>query len=347
MIRLVRDCIEQIEVSEYAEGERRETDMSLNVNPLGASERVMDSLRNIRDEDVSRYRHPGEGLKSRLKEFLNAGSKQLMLTNGCDGALEKLALTYFSRDTTVAVPVPSFHRYEIHARKMGAEVEFIESEGGIHPGPEVLGDVDAEYMLLANPQNPTGEKFSTEEIRKIKSEFEGVLIIDEALRLPFDNHSELIDEECIVTGSFSKSFGLAGLRAGYVLAEDTEHLQKTGSLFLVNSLAQVALDAVLEDREYLRKTREAVEKELTYLKEEMDSLGTFYTRSETTSMLVSLAGTSYEENVDSLIAELEERGVKVVHGGHFRSLEDNHFRISVRDHKTNRRFIAALKRVIS
>ncbi|MCJ7478919.1 MAG: aminotransferase class I/II-fold pyridoxal phosphate-dependent enzyme [Candidatus Nanohaloarchaeota archaeon QJJ-7] len=345
---MVRREIEELETDEYAEKGKAELDMSLNVNPLGPPETSVQAVRNLPEEKICHYQHPGDDLRGSVADLIDIPQDALILTNGCDGALEKLALTYFDKNIDVAIPVPSFHRYETHARKMGSSITFIESEGSdFHPSIEEMADCGSDYLVLANPQNPSGERFSNKEIETLVQEFNGTIILDEALEHPYRTHAPLtMDEDIIVVGSFSKILGLAGLRAGYIAGGDKKQIRKSGSPFQINAAAQEAVRAAVESEDYLERTDKTVSDELSYIKGRLERIGISYSESESLPLLISLKDTRFEKKSSDLVSLMKKEGVKIVDGGHFRGLEKDHIRISVRDRSKNKAFITSLEKVL-
>lgn len=342
---MVREAIDKMETKEYAEDSQAEIDMSLNENPLGASEEVISALRDVSPDQISRYQHPSKS-KEKLADFLQLSEDKLILTDGCDGAIEMVAQTFFEKDAIVAIPVPSFPRYVTHTRKMGAEVERICPETGFHPSIERMKNSDADYLILANPQNPSGEKFDLEELRELSNGFEGHLIIDEAMAHFDQDHSNLVSEDVTVIGSFSKIFGMAGLRAGYLVSEHAENLAKTGSQFKINSMAQIGIGAVLNDQEYVQETRQSVEKELRRLKQGLDRLNIGCSDSECLTMLLDFNDTEFEGKASELADQLLDNRVKVVEGRQFEGLDDNFLRISIRNKEVNQKFLDKISELV-
>lgn len=343
---MVRNNVANLDIAEYAGKNEAEVDMSLNENPLGPSPEVMKAIRNISVEEVSRYQHPDEGLLMALGEFLNIDDHKLILTNGCDGAIEMISKTFFGQECSVAIPVPSFHRYRTHARLSNAEIQLIYPDDGLRPSTSKLKDLEADYLILGNPHNPSGERFEINQLRELNNSINAHIIVDEALAHFNQSHSELVSEGITVIGSFSKLFGIAGLRAGYIASNQKESIAKTGSPFKINSVAQSAIRAVLKDEEYLQNSRRTVEKELDRLKTGLDDIGVEYSDSESLTMLLDFENTSFEGKASSVAKALLKNGVNVVEGRNFEGLNDNFLRISVRGQETNQHFLEQLENII-
>lgn len=340
-MRMVRDIVRAMEVDEYAEAGDARVDMSLNVNPLGPPPAAVEAVNALDPSDLAHYRHPDDGLRAKVADRLGTAPDRVMLTAGCDDALQTAALALIDQDAEVAIPAPSFPRYAVHARKMGADARFVHGDL-LHPSPRELETVDGDVLVLANPQNPTGERFSRAEVEDVVDAFPGTVVLDEALAHPDETHADLVDAGAVVVGSFSKVFGLAGLRAGYLLADDLAPFRKCGSPFQVSAAAQAAVRAAVDADDHLARTRAVLERERAFLKTELAARGYGTTDSASGTMLVGLDGTRYEGRSSAFVDDLAAHGVKVVDGGHFRGVGASHVRISVRDRGTDEAFISVL-----
>jgi histidinol-phosphate/aromatic aminotransferase/cobyric acid decarboxylase-like protein len=346
VIILVRENIKEMEINEYAEENKAELDMSLNENPLGPSDKALERVRSISPEQLSRYQHPSEKVKQKVSRFLEVDEERLMLVDGCDGAIEIFAQTFFTEETEVAIPAPSFHRYRVHSRKMDADIRLVPPESGYHPSIDRMKQLNSDFMFLANPQNPSGERFEMGELRELIEDFDGHIVLDEALAHLNQNHTGLVSEKVTVLGSLSKVFGLAGLRAGYIVSDQTEELEKCSSPFKISSVAQEAVSEAVRDKRHLEETRGLIEAELSFLKSGLNQLGLDYSESESMTLIIDLSESEFRGQASELSSRLEDKGVKVVEGSSFAGLDQSSLRISVRDRETNKKFLLLLSEVI-
>lgn len=340
----MRKEIRDLEVSEYADESNYELDMSLTCNPLGPPETVEKELESLTSKEISGYRMVSERAISNVSSITGIDKQNLAVTNGCDGGLDLVAQTFFNPSVTVDIPVPSFPRYELYCKKMGAKINHIESDSSIHPGIEQLKKSEGDYMILANPQNPTGERFSIDQMEDLNSSIPGTLIVDEAQIMMENTHSTLIDKGVIVAGSFSKIFGMAGLRLGYLGMQDIGKIKKIKSPFLVNSCGTKALETLEEPDEYLKKSREYIKAQNNLIKENLDELGLNYSSSRCLILLMDLS----ESNISGkkVHEALLDRDVKITAGDNFRTLNDNYLRIGVRKEEQNREFLSILRGIV-
>ena len=146
--------------------------------------------------------------------------------------------------------------------------------------------------------------------------------------------------------SFSKSFGLASLRIGYIVANSdiVNLIKKVSSPFKVNGLAQELAIEALKDREHIKKSIEFLNMERGYLIQELEKLGLPYTKSVTTNFLVNIEKLG---KVDGVIQKLWERGVLVTNAVFFRVPENRYIRVAVSTKKENRYFIKIIKEIMN
>jgi histidinol-phosphate aminotransferase len=327
--------------SEYASTEENvEHNFSLTINPLALPNGLVDSLNPFSERKIRSYQFKEE-VEEKIQESLGT-DKNVFMTNGCDGALDLIAQAYFDRTTEVAIPVPSFPRYQTHVEKTGATAEFIENPSGYHPSIDKMADSGADFILLANPVNPTGEKFSAEEISELKRRFDGTIILDEAMRVK-ESQADLVDENLILVGSFSKLYGLAGLRAGYLVTQKSE-VEEIISPFQANSLAIEGVKEILDEKQFLEETRTLVEEELEFLKKNLPKLGVKYSESRSFTLLMGFS--AVELSGEKVHDELLDKGIKTVKGSNFRGLSSEYLRISIGKREANARLIESLSEIV-
>jgi histidinol-phosphate aminotransferase len=186
----------------------------------------------------------------------------MLLTNGIDDALRLIADAYFERGRTVLFVEPTFPMYRFFAEQREARVRTLRYESGMRfPLEAVLKMLRAEpaIFFLANPNNPTGTRLGRRELGKIlDAARKGLVVVDEAYfefagvtALPWIRQRRNL----IVTRTFSKATGLAGLRLGCIFAhrEVAGHLRRAEPPFPVSIAALVAAEAALRDRSFTRR----------------------------------------------------------------------------------------------
>lgn len=254
--------------------------LDFNENTAGPSPRVRERLAALTPDDLAKYpeREPVERC---LAEFLSLRPEQVLLTNGVDEAIHLLCEAYIEPGDEVLIPVPTFSMYEIYAAAAGAKVVTVQSDESLQfPGKRLLAAVTPRTRLIAvaSPNNPTGAVASEEMLLRLaEAAPQAALLVDEAY---FDFYGRTLMpqagrvENLFVARTFSKAYGMAGLRAG-VLAGATEQMRmvrRVSSPYNVNVAALACLPVAVADQEYVRDYvaqvrhgRERVERELAAL----------------------------------------------------------------------------------
>src|SRR5215470_1088693 len=204
-------------------GGRQGLRLDFNENTVGCSPRVLERIRNIGFEELARYpeREPIEAIAA---EYLAVRPQELLLTNGVDEAIHLICQTYLDTDDEVLIVVPTFAMYEIFASATGARIIKIPAGKDFSfPTETVLQNITPRTRLIAmaNPNNPTGTAVSIEDLLLFaRSAPDAAILIDEAY---YEFHGETALRRWVdypnlfVARTFSKAYGLAGLRAGILM----------------------------------------------------------------------------------------------------------------------------------
>jgi histidinol-phosphate aminotransferase len=235
--------------------------LDFNENTVGCSLRVLERLRSLDTEYLARYpeREPAEWA---VAEFLGATPSQTLLTNGVDEAIHLLCETYLEPDDEVLIVVPTYAMYKIYAAATGARViEIPAGDNFQFPTQAVIDRITSRTRLIAvaNPNNPTGTLASCEDLLRIaRSAPEAAILIDEAY-FEFCGQTMLDFREDVpnlfVARTFSKAYGLAGLRIGVLIgpAEQMRLIRLAGSPYSVNAVALACLPDALADQEFIQQ----------------------------------------------------------------------------------------------
>lgn len=197
--------------------------LNSNENFLIPKDSLTVFLKEVTEEYDPRIYPQGEEYKLRVKlgDYLNVPADSIIIGNGSDELIEKIALLFLEKgDQTISVK-PTFSMYKRSASLLGATyLEAPLKKDFTLDNEQILGMITPKTRLLflCSPNNPTANQFDLHQIRFLAEEFPGVLVVDEAY-VEFAEHSlaPLLDkfENLIVLRTFSKAFGLAGLRLGY------------------------------------------------------------------------------------------------------------------------------------
>jgi histidinol-phosphate aminotransferase len=281
--------------------------LDFNESTIGCSPRVLARLRSLDAEALARYpeREPIEGA---VADFLGLDAAQVLLTNGVDEAIHLLCATYLEPGDEVLLVVPTFAMYALFAQAEGARVvQVLSKENFAFPLEELLSRISSRTRLIAvaNPNNPTGVAVSCEVLLQVaRAAPQAAVLVDEAY---FEFHGETMlnssarPANLFVARTFSKAYGLAGLRIG-ILAGDAEQLamvRRVASPYNVNAVALAVLPEALRDQEYVEHYVAEVRRGRTTLERELKTLGLQYWPSHANFVLVCV-GPAHAEFVQSL-----------------------------------------------
>lgn len=352
----IRDEIKTIPTEEYASDSNLsnpKADLSLNINPFGVSPNVMSRLKKLSVKAISHYYAENGELIKLIADYVKVKPENILMGDGCDGCLEMVAKTFISKNDRVIIPVPTFHRYEFHTRLMGGLPEFVDMPDFKLPCEEILkanSKNPAKLIFLCNPNNPTGEEIVREDKVNLLEHFDGMVVADEALAdITAVNGSELIKKykNLIIVRSFSKSFGLASLRIGYIVGHPDviNQIKKVSSPFKVNGIAQELAVEALKDKEHIKKSVRFLNQQRNYLMRELNSMGLKCTNSKTTNVLVNIE--KINKDASRVVAELKSLGVLVIDASYFKVPENKYIRIAVSAEEENKIFIRTIKSLLN
>ncbi len=326
---------------------RKIIDFSANINPLGLPTAVKNVLCHAA-EITLRYPDPkNKELKEKISRFWGVPSDSILLGNGSAELIYLICLAF--RPGRVFIPAPTFSEYERASLVAGSKVSFVNLDE--EKGFTLKNTIPSKGALfICNPNNPTGNLVLK---KKETVGFKGLIIVDEAFMdfLPDEKKFTLIYEavenpRLIVLRTFTKIFALPGLRIGYLVAnrKTVDFLKQYMVPWNINTLAQSAASAALNQKEYLQKTRVLVKTEREFLMQaisEIESLKPF--RSTANFILIKIM--KEEINSASLRTALIKQGLLIRNCDNFHNLNNRFIRVAVRNHSENLKLIAGFKKI--
>jgi histidinol-phosphate aminotransferase len=233
--------------------------LDFNENTLACSPKVKEALAAVSMGALTRYpeREPVEAMVAAL---LGLKAEQLALTNGVDEAIHVLFEAFLEAGDELLLPVPTYTMYEVYASATDARVIAVQAADDLaFPFERLLAAIGpkTKVIAIANPNSPSGSVATREQLLELARRApQAVLLVDEAY---FHFHGESVMDlvgtvpNLIVARTFSKAYGLAGLRLGLLAGpvELMRWVRRVLSPYSVNSLALVCLKAALEDKAYL------------------------------------------------------------------------------------------------
>ena len=295
-------------------GGRQGLRLDFNENTVGCSRRVLERIRSLTADELARYpeRQPVE---ASVAAHLDLSPDEVILTNGTDEAIHLLCETYLDAECAAVVVVPTFSMYKIYAAATGARVISVPAGNDFRfPLDAILGSLTPEVRLIAiaNPNNPTGTVAPHAELLELaQAAPDAAILIDEAY---FEFCKETVLPQfpalpnLFVARTFSKAYGLAGLRAGILAghADQIRSVRRVSSPYNVNGVALACLREALADQDYVGRYVEEVCEGRARLQEELRCLGVRHWPSHANFVLADL-GSSYS----AFVRAMRERGILV------------------------------------
>ncbi|HET7323956.1 MAG TPA: histidinol-phosphate transaminase [Halococcus sp.] len=263
--------------------------LSSNENPHGPSQKAVDAIREAASEVHTYPKSVHTDLVARIADQWGIDPAQVWLANGGDGALDYLSRALLDPGNRVLVTEPGFAYYAMSARYHHGQVNAypLRKEDGFAQNPETILDCyDGERIVyLTSPHNPTGTEVNLEAIEKIAdgTDEQTLVLVDEAYAEFSDTPSALTltegrnnwaaRDDVAVLRTFSKAYGLAGLRLGYALVPDewADAYARVNTPFAASRLACRAGLAALSDHEHVEKTVETAAWAREFMKTKLDA----------------------------------------------------------------------------
>ncbi|MCX5701444.1 MAG: histidinol-phosphate transaminase [Candidatus Omnitrophica bacterium] len=327
--------------------------LASNENPLGASPKALQAIRkNV--SGINRYPDSqGFYLKRKIAQYLKVQSSNVVLGNGSDEIIDIIIKTFVEEDENIITADTTFLEYEIISQVNNRKVITVPLRYFKYDLEGIKRKINKKTKLIfiSNPNNPTGTYVTKFELEDFMVDLprDLILVLDEA----YDTFIDVDDfpkslqylsgqnKNIIVLKTFSKAYGLAGLRIGYAIASSdfASYMERVRQPFNVNLLAQVAATAALDDRDFLRKTRKVILQGRNYLYEALNKLGIAYVPSVANFILIDVGKDSVGLFRDMLkygviVRDMKQYGLK------------NFIRVTIGTRKENERFIKVLKKVL-
>jgi histidinol-phosphate aminotransferase len=257
--------------------------LSSNENPFGPSPAALEALEGSLDQVHTYPKAAHTDLTEALADRWAVDPTQVWLAPGGDGLLDYLGRTFLTESDRVLAPDPGFAYYPMSARYHGASVDTYRLEKAAdfeQSADAVLEAYDGHRMVhVTSPHNPTGSEMPLTEIETLAAatDPETLVVVDEAYAEFTDREPArplLADRDDIaILRTFSKAYGLAGLRVGYGLVPEewADAYERINTPFAVNTLACVAGLAALDDDEHVERTVETARWAREYIREELDA----------------------------------------------------------------------------
>ncbi len=345
-----------IEETQRELGLGRVTKLASNENPLGPSQIVQKAISKAcshihRYPDAKAFQ-----LKQAYSQFINVYPDQLLFGNGSNEIINLLIQTYCLPGDAILVSESSFIAYKIGARALNIDVDEIPLRKDLSIDIQKIGKhwtPRHKLIFLPNPNNPVGTIFSKNELvlllEYLRDNKDVLIVLDEAYfeyvrSGEYPNGIELLKTypNIIVLRTFSKVYGLAGLRLGVAISsrENLTYVNRVRQPFSVNRLALEAGIAALGDQDYIERSKQVVWEGLDYFYKQLEHLQITYWKSQGNFILLDV-----KEDSQVIFEKLLKEGL-ILRPVKIYGLE-THLRLSVGTQEENQRAIAILEKVLA
>ena len=323
-------------------------------NPIKANQEIKRAI--IKEiSNINKYPDPEKSiLTKKLASYNKVNPKNILITNGSDEAIDLIAKTFIDKGDEVIFPVPTFPTYGNAALLMGGIVRkvLLDKELNLNV-KDIFSRISKKTKLIfiANPNNPSGNiLISNAQISKLAAYFKGVIIIDECY-YEFSKKTAvpLIKKfkNIIVLRSMSKTFALAGLRVGYMVAHEDiasklSAISNTLQPFNVNRIAQVAAVSALNHKKQIIKQFEGVKESLLIELKKIKEIKVF----DTLTSFVILDLSKTDITAKELKEKMEKRGVLIKDCGIFENFGPQYAYLGIPPKDKIKKVINSIKGVL-
>ncbi len=333
-------------------GVERVIKLASNENPLGPSPLAVEAV-SAALKDISLYPDGAcTELRRKLSDALGQPPERFIFGNGTDEVIDLIFYAFFDKGDAAVMGDPTFSSYFLSGMLMGARMVYVPLQDHCHHVEEMLSAVrkGTKAVFVGTPHNPTGTICTKAELERMLEGLPGdvLLIWDEAYREYVDDPDYpdgtdylSVHPNLVVLRTFSKIYGLAGLRVGYGIADPgvVAYLERVRPAFNVNRLAQAAAVAAVDDVEHVERSRAVNADGKRYLGREFKRLGLAAVPTQANFILVG-----YEGRTERLFEKLLERGIIVRDGASLGY--PGHVRVTIGTPEQNRALVAALEEIV-
>ncbi len=362
-IRNLKPCVHGAEVLVAAEQSgllpQEILDFSSSVNPLGPSKKALEAAKDAFNQIAAYPDSNCNELRQVIASHYGLSKNNVVVGNGSTELMYLFAEAFLKKGEKAVIPAPTFGEYESAVCKTGEKTKFSKLGKNFVINSDLFRRdmAGAKIVFLCNPNNPTSMLISKETLTDI---IEQAMKQDTVVFLDEDFLEFVEDEKALtmigkikkypnlfILRSFTKIFGLTGLRVGYGIAnEEIINVLSCAKIpWNVNCLAQAAAVAALGDEEHLRVTRDLIKNEKAWLQSEFGKFGSFkFSAPDANFFFINI------RNSDLTATELKnkmlQQGMLIRDCTSFKGLDEFYVRIAVKTHAENERLIDALKRIV-
>ncbi|HLC60083.1 MAG TPA: histidinol-phosphate transaminase [Candidatus Nanoarchaeia archaeon] len=351
MIKPRKAVLKMKEYNPPTSGRENSIRLDFNENTIGCSPNVIKVLRKIQRYPLAMYPEY-INLRKNIAKYCNVNTDEIIATNGTDEAIKTIIESYIEKGKDeIIIPVPTYAMFEFYAQLNEAAIKEINYNNDLSfPAKNILDVISAKtkIVILVNPNNPTGTSINQKEIIRIiqkAKKCKSLVLIDEAYyQFSRKTSIPLIKkyDNLFVIQTFSKAFGLAGLRLGYIISNknNIKVIGKVLSPYSVNTVAAICASEALKDSTYIKNYVKEINKSKKLLCRELFNLGIQFYKTYTNFVLLKIGS-----QAAIFCDKLKELGILVRNRSSDQLLQGC-VRITLGTVKQTRQLIIALRQVI-
>ena len=362
-VKNLKPCVHGAEVLGAAEESgllpQEILDFSSNVNPLGPSKRALDAAKSAFSQITAYPDSNSNELRQVIASHFGINRDNIVVGNGSTELMYLFAEVFMKKGDKAVLPAPTFGEYASAVCKTGGATKFVKLGKAFTVEPESFkrSMIGAKLVFLCNPNNPTSKLISTETLKDIIE----VAVAQDTLVFLDEDFLEFVDAEkslsminkigkypnLFVLRSFTKIYGLTGLRVGYGIAnpEIINVLSSAKIPWNVNCIAQTAAAAALKDEQHLQVTLELIRKEKAWLMVEFGKFSGFkFTAPDANFFFINVRKSGF--TAAELKRKMLKQGILIRDCTSFNGLDEFYIRVAVKTHNENERMLSSFKRIL-
>ena len=330
----------------YSPDLRGELRLDTNTNALGANPAAQKFLK---EQAIDLNEYPGtysNKLRVALAELYGLDMENFVAGSGSDEMLDVLFKTFTEWEDGCLIPYPSYNgMYDYFAQMNGGRVQYSELTDDFQLDVDSIISSKAKIVVLATPNNPTGNSFRQKDVEAVLEGFKGIVVVDEAYgeymeRSMIPKVNEF--DNMVVIRTFSKVYAMAGLRIGYAVANlDLADMMNAVKIpYSLNSISEGAAIAAVKDQDFIRRSVELMNKERPKLASGLSKLG-FVPFPSDSNFILAKCPIDHEAYTKAL----KERGILIRDFGNKRRME-NCVRFTVGTDEMNKELLSKTKIIL-
>jgi len=300
--------------------------------------------------ELNRYPDPySKKLRKALGKFLGIGEANIFAGNGSDEIIDLLIRVFVNPDESVLVIEPTYGMYKVAAETAGVGVQSCSLNDKFQIDvPPVLNSItpDTKIIFCCSPNNPTGNLLRADDIEQLCKKFKGIVVVDEAY-IEFASKPSLVNnvagfENLVILRTFSKIWGLAGIRVGYCIANERviQYLDKIKAPYNLNRVSSALAIKALGEKDTMNKFRDVILSERGRMAKSLQEMNFTIFPSDANFLLVKYPTAS------KIAKQLADESALIIREFGNKKLLENCVRISIATPEQNELLLTAIKKLI-